>query len=184
MPQVPALFGIDPETADDIFVGYHDPSIRWNGWATPAFARSEAERVIAWINRTADKFGTDDQYRAHMADGVVIITQPDEPNYSERYAPDADGRFAIGAFGWTWQEVALPPEIDRLREPERITAFLQENLEESRVWCAVANAVNHALVVTGDYSLRRLAQDAAARAAVEQYRQGKPRTTPTLKGDD
>lgn len=31
-----------------VFIGYHDPLRRWNGWACPYFEREEVDRIIAY----------------------------------------------------------------------------------------------------------------------------------------
>lgn len=78
----------------------------WNGWACPSFARSVAERVVTDQDVY---FGTEDDERLLWRDGVVVSQYPqwlrDEGYEDTEYEPDADGRYPIGSWHWTWLEV-------------------------------------------------------------------------------
>jgi hypothetical protein len=78
-------------TIDDIetFDGWHDPDVRWNGFACPLFERDEADRV-------AQAFGllyaeSDDAYSDET--DAYVGTQREGVHL-----------YAIGAHGWTWVE--------------------------------------------------------------------------------
>jgi hypothetical protein len=102
--QVKALFGIDPEGPEDVFTGWHIPWNRWNGWATPAFERSEIERILAWLART--NAGHDEADTFAWDGDVLLRTSTDGDDvFIERIEADRDGRYGLGAFSWTWSEV-------------------------------------------------------------------------------
>ena len=102
--RVRALFAIEARSELDVFEGWHDPDVDWNGWATPAFNRTTAEKVIAWATR--EEVGDPpisftwqhDVLRMREADG-------DGQEHLTRIEPDADGRYSIGSFSWVWDEV-------------------------------------------------------------------------------
>lgn len=115
MDKVQALFGIDPMTPQEIFTGWHHSDIRWNGWATPAFDREVAEKVIAWVAKGYE--GYDEPPTTFAWDGDVLVMsnheyEDDEGWEPERIEPDADGRYGIGAFSWVWSEIEPPEGVD------------------------------------------------------------------------
>lgn len=169
---VKEFFGIDPETADDVFVGYHVPSNRWNGWACPAFDRENAERVVAWINRNAEMFNDGDQYRAEWDGDTVVLWSPSNRNEGyedERFSPDEDGLYDIGSYGWCWHEVEFPEGFDPT--PENINRYLRIGSEETHLSVAVSNAVNQVLGGVVDRHLVIKAQNAASAAAIASLRE-------------
>lgn len=89
-----------PVTIDGMIVvqGYYDPAVRWNGWLCPSFDRAEAEQIATWATTE------DPEYTFFEWDGdVLIYTQLNyEDSEPERYEPDANGRYPIGAFAWVW----------------------------------------------------------------------------------
>ncbi len=80
--------------------GYYHPAVRWNGWLCPSFDRAAAEEVAEWIN--FDSADGPDPVCWWEGDVLAIrnISYPDEE--PERYEPDAESRYAIGAFWWCW----------------------------------------------------------------------------------
>jgi hypothetical protein len=95
--------GID----DEQFPAY-DNGLRWNGWVCPTFRRDVAEHVTAYFNQlNATGPGPEDQeYFLWVGDRIVHIhgAYLDEPDYTPIIiAPDADGRYGIGAIAWTWR---------------------------------------------------------------------------------
>jgi hypothetical protein len=91
MALVKASFAID---ATDAYDGWHDPAVRWNGFACPLFERVEADRI-------AEVFGLryaagDDAYSDET--DVYAGTQRDDLHL-----------YAIGDHGWTWLEAEGSP---------------------------------------------------------------------------
>lgn len=106
-----------PEDAPDtIFEGWHNPAVRWNGFATPAFEKSEADRIMAWQQAHEDAESERITFDVER-DSYVIVnpSYPEDPNlYVEGFEADCDvegigGKskrlYAIGSWSWTWMEV-------------------------------------------------------------------------------
>lgn len=74
----------------EAFEGWHDPDVRWNGFACPLFERTEADRVAgAFGLRYVD---ADDAYR----DDTDLYAGTDQDDLH---------LYPIGAHGWTWWDV-------------------------------------------------------------------------------
>jgi hypothetical protein len=86
MAMVKANFTIDDM---ETFEGWHDPHVRWNGFACPFFERAAADRV-------AQAFGL--RY-VEPCDAYV-----DETDAYAGMQRDSLHLYAIGAQGWTWCE--------------------------------------------------------------------------------
>ena len=119
MPLVKATFGLPCE--DEVFEGFHDPEIRWNGYACPLFTFEVAEQVAAVVTRS---FATN-------PDAEVVVYNPDTDVFVEYLAGynhprTGDGAedggpspcetfepmrmagqklYSIGGFEWCWFEV-------------------------------------------------------------------------------
>lgn len=113
-PLVEADFAWDAgDHPEIIFHGWHDPHDRWNGAATPAFEKGEADRLAAYT-------------QAHPEHSEVVtydsevdgywVRNPLEPesrsmlhgNSGELvrgYDRDGHHLYGIGAYAWTWMEV-------------------------------------------------------------------------------
>lgn len=126
--QFKAVFGIDPEGPHETFIGWHDPWNTWNGWATPGFDRTEVERVMAWITAA----GTDPAPTFTWDGDVLVMTEvyDGEPQVT-RMAPDAFGRYGLGAFAWCWSvQEESDEEIDKAASDakEEITADIDAGI--------------------------------------------------------
>jgi hypothetical protein len=120
---------------------------RWNGWVIPRFRREVAEVVAAWIN---------DIYRQHPegcaraywnGDVLVLMDSNCAGNFEcppEWIEPEDDGRYFIGAEGWTW-ELAPDPETLAARTPphhrvgyaelrDRMELVIAEHGDNTVVW--------------------------------------------------
>lgn len=104
MASVPTRVTIDDETW---FEAMHDPTDRWNGWASPKFDRATAERLVEWMN----EFVAENAYESDVLswDGNDVIgwcqmyaDEGGEKYTPARWSPDAEGRYSIGAWAWTW----------------------------------------------------------------------------------
>lgn len=127
---VPGSFCIDNSSDDEPFAGFHNPASTWNGWACPGFPRPEAERIATWTNQM---YAEDPDPTRMTWDGdALLMHEPDyadEPGYQpERFEPDTDGLYWIGAWSWTWSEVneteADETEADETGRPENPLAEL------------------------------------------------------------
>lgn len=131
-----ARFCWDNPEEGPTFEGWHDPAARWNGWATPAFERSEADRIMAYNQGVlkADATSEIENISFDEAGDCYVLYHPvyakDE---GTQYQPekvrgtDADcgeglllkrrHLYAIGSWAWTWYEVdehegeVDPPEL-------------------------------------------------------------------------
>lgn len=89
-----------------LFRAWIDPAgDRWNGWLVPCFTRSEAVKVVDWLNGEFAEC-PDGSDRAEWDGDTVIHHSPmyeGEPGYAPyRVEADEDGRYWIGAANWTW----------------------------------------------------------------------------------
>lgn len=174
--KVKALFGIEPQTHDEVYEGYHIPSIRWNGWACPSFDRANTERLAASLNRAAEQSGFDpDFYTARWEGDVLVLTLPQnmqDGDGPERYAPDEDGLYNVGSWGWVWDDLDFPAGID-LSTPEAMDAYLAEGRRVGDIHMETYNAVlteaRKLLPLKDAVALSQV----AGRAAVEAYSKSK-----------
>ena len=84
------------------YPGWHDPSVRWNGWACPRFARDTAIQIAKDATvQEGDSYTVSD-------DGKAIITYMEGSGEPERFEVDDDGLFHIGASSWTWEAEGDP----------------------------------------------------------------------------
>lgn len=108
---VQARFAWDAPDDEATFVGWHDPEVRWNGFATPAFERAEADRLMGYVNAMALGRPEETAFSYDAARDCYVERAWDhselDPVEYEGY--DRDGRhlYGIGAWSWTWSEV--PP---------------------------------------------------------------------------
>jgi hypothetical protein len=86
MALVKASFTID---AGKTYEGWHDPTVRWNGFACPFFERVQADRV-------AEAFGL-----RYLAEDDAYGDETDAYLGTQR---EGLHLYAIGAHGWTWWE--------------------------------------------------------------------------------
>jgi hypothetical protein len=106
------------DASDSIFEGWHNPSHRWNGWATPAFEKAEADRLMTW-QMAQEGTGQPDGLSAITYDPVKDVyvidyrnQYPDEGDDAleeiEPFFADCGGQqlklYAIGSYFWTWYE--------------------------------------------------------------------------------
>jgi len=168
-----ALFCIDPTDHTTIFEGVHDPNERWNGFATPAFPKDQAERVVDWVmsndpSKDYHQFEWDSDGRTLIMldlqgwEGLI----PDDEIFVDRIEPLPDGTYPIGSHSWTWQvfdDTHAPP----LSEPEALDEYLAACRVVADVYSEAHNAVNAALAERGvmdRLAVNRIAGDAAVRA--------------------
>ncbi len=125
-PLVQAVFTL---TGDEQFTGWHRPDVRWNGWATPTFDRSEAERIVAWTN-TPD--GASDTETFSWHGDRIVSRYEDMGNVDVSYIDaDADGRYPIGSFGWVWSEVEdEQDEQDEQQTDAAVAAAVEDGKRE------------------------------------------------------
>lgn len=105
----------DPSDDATVFEGWHNPSERWNGWATPAFEKSEADRLMAHQQEVGGE--EQDRITFDVERDAYVITNPaygDDESLAQGFDADCDvegvgGKtkhlYAIGGWSWTWMEV-------------------------------------------------------------------------------
>ena len=112
-PAVVGITDVIPDVPCEI-----DTAWRWNGFACPRFTREVAEVV-------AEASATKGDYIAWRWEGeAMVLVRPADPyepeagDEEETYAPDADGRYHLGANCWTW-------EYDPDQDPATLTEHQQ-----------------------------------------------------------
>ena len=135
-PLIRGLFAIDAIEPDDVFEGWHDPSLRWNRSPIPAFDRATTLKIIAWTAKkegpTADPRTT---FRWDGPDLVMTETYEDGEQNEQRLSPDTHGRYWIGARTWVWHEVKVPAD-------ESLPAWLQRTNDNTYVYVAATRIAN------------------------------------------
>ncbi len=119
--QVMAVFTLDNTDPADVFVGWYNPDVDW----IPAFERSVAERVIAYIARQYED--NPFAYDSFEWDGDVLVqfnrNDAGLVRATTRIEPDAEGRYAIGD-GWTWNTVETKDPTNDERASWAMVALL------------------------------------------------------------
>lgn len=104
-----AYFNID--TSNEFYEGYHNPNIRWNGWAMPYFVKEIADIIIQKISVPKDlEISYDDKNDNYIAK-VYADGKVDEINIFKKSIIDTpDGKkevYAIGSGYWVWDSFHL-----------------------------------------------------------------------------
>jgi hypothetical protein len=73
----------------------------WNGFAVPAFTLAQVRQLAAEFAASPSPFPEEDDVLHVDEDGTVWVDVAHSTH--EDYEPDADGRYAIGAFQWAWE---------------------------------------------------------------------------------
>lgn len=80
----------------------YEPTTRWNGWlGAPRFDAWTVEFVLGVTESMPDP-----SYRHEWEDDgtLVLVDISQDVEYVDKIAPNADGFYALGAYGWTWAE--------------------------------------------------------------------------------
>jgi hypothetical protein len=168
-PPVNGLFAIDATGPDDVFEGWHDPDNDWNGFATPSFDRTNATKVIAWVTQ-AEGDWADPTTTFRWDDDVLLMTETHSPGekYVTRIEPDDHGRYPIGAYSWTWNEIHIP-------EREQLGPWLRRIHEQNIVHAHANNLTIDRGTQTGlNHPALSIASRAAGERAVEHLRSLRP----------
>lgn len=85
----------------------YDSGQRWNGFVCPLFRREVVEEIVNYINQANSKIPPIDRETLSWDGDVLVKTnhlyRAEQSNYQpDRYAPDEDGRYSLGAFDWAW----------------------------------------------------------------------------------
>lgn len=95
----------------------YDPAQRWNGWlASPWLTREGVDQALTEIDKVnAPEHRLEWSWRDDLEWGVTTLrtvdhtyAESDPDDCSEVIYPRADGRYALGAYGWTWEEASGP----------------------------------------------------------------------------
>jgi hypothetical protein len=89
---VNARFGVDG--AGPLFWGYHDPDVRWNGWAVPGFIPVVAGLIAQWLN--------DVEEGSAWWEGETLCVPDTDRTMVDRIEPDELGLYRFD--GWVWLE--------------------------------------------------------------------------------
>lgn len=99
------------------YEGYHDPEIRWNGWACPYFTFDQAKAMCEGFQAEGEAFNKEfhpgnpdaEAFKwvyVELLDCFVIGMADGEPEaYGAHQMDTEDGPmklYAIGAWGWVW----------------------------------------------------------------------------------
>ena len=106
---------------DDNFKGWHDPTVRWNGFACPLFTLATVREIKVLLDKWAAEMPYEDSETIEIDDDgkVFMVNEYDGPaeehpvKRDDPSLPD-EPLYAIGSFGWTWIEVAPEPTLPEL----------------------------------------------------------------------
>lgn len=103
-----------------IFVGIHNPTARWNGWATPLFTLAEAQKIIAHVTQGQNS-ESPQSYYVDLGGGVMIWKENLEAGETAESVALAGGArldevneielvnyatlCGVSFNGWCWSEV-------------------------------------------------------------------------------
>mgnify|MGYP003139636141 CR=1 FL=1 len=91
----------------DLFSGWHDPSQRWNGFATPMFDLQTVRKIASLIDRWAKEAPDVDMCLVEIDDAGQVFYVSDWGRDVIRPVVMLDGEplWEIGMGAWTWQEM-------------------------------------------------------------------------------
>lgn len=89
-------------------LGQWHADVRWNGWLCPSIDALAVEVILTDLAASYAAANDPDAPTWEWADdGTLLVTDnADDAHYTERYEPDADGLYALGAYGWCWEHWA------------------------------------------------------------------------------
>lgn len=98
------IYTTGPICLDEVItvLGVYSDAHRWNGWLTPSIDAWSVEAVMAALQ--VDGY---DQTPTHEWDengDLVVIENDGAVTYRETLQADADGLYALGAYGWCWSK--------------------------------------------------------------------------------
>ena len=138
MPKLHETFVYGDWDIENIYpaVAYEDHG--WNGWAIPFFTKETAVKIVRRQQEMlAEIIATQDIWWDAMeplywdGDDIISLYLVDLPNIEfEVISPNSDGLYAIGSWGWCWQDVKIHgyPSKRELEElPEKIRLANEEN---------------------------------------------------------
>lgn len=96
----------------NVFAAQDATEDAWNGWAAPAFTRTQADALAAHLQaEQADHPDTQvPVWDPHLQS--YVMTDPTYPDDTLHISADADGLYPIGAYQWTWTVYDGDPERD------------------------------------------------------------------------
>lgn len=114
--------------------GQWDDRDRWNGWLNPRIDVAAVEHVLTSLNEDKD---VDEKMHWTWEDGTLVLTEVYGPTEKDvqvtRYAPDEDGLYALGNYGWTWSEHVLNDDMLRWLEQNDIAKATMTALQCAQV---------------------------------------------------
>jgi hypothetical protein len=92
----------------DTFAGWHDPSIRWNGFATPKFNLATVRKIKVLFDRWAAEMPDCDIETIDIdkAGRVFIVSEYGRDEVNPSTLTKGENLYSIGSFAWTWLEVS------------------------------------------------------------------------------
>jgi hypothetical protein len=94
-------FSIDDSA---IFEGYHNPEIKWNGFAVPLFLLSEAVKIARWVNEA----NGDETMVIDIRKQTITFNEGYEtptiikPEFYETRIGGLQKLYGVGAGWWVW----------------------------------------------------------------------------------
>lgn len=88
------------------FPGFHDPEVRFNGFATPEFTEEVAKQIVSEYNSVAGVLDCPEMppMKIDIQSGRVWMDVDEESEYFAEWRSMENGRYAIGSFSWCWIE--------------------------------------------------------------------------------
>lgn len=128
------------EVGDVIVLAEYCPAERWNGFLCP---RIDALAAVAVLTHLAAQQPPSIAWTFGRCGALVVINldyvtaAENVAECVEVYEPNADGLYALGAWGWTWSETVSAP-VSATGEPQTPTSRL---LDRYRRWSAGREAL-------------------------------------------
>lgn len=159
---IAATFRIEGQP--ELFPGVHDPLRRWNGWARPRFSRDVAEHIATWVNADDGDRTATLHWEGEALVHAYLSQAIEDPDYEpQRYEPDTEGRYSVGAGSWIWEDITAPEGED---PHEWLTALAAR----TSVHAAAAHAaMTSAYAGGGDAKLAYAASTAAGATALAAH---------------
>ena len=91
----------------DTFAGWHNPNIRWNGFATPRFDLATVRKIKVLFDKWAVEMPDCDIETIDIDndDRVFIVSEYGRDEINPSASTQGKTLYSIGAFAWTWLEV-------------------------------------------------------------------------------
>lgn len=97
---------LDEDLRSPRFLGLHDPSRRWNGWAIPYFTEEVALKIMEESTKNGNYICKFENEKFYYYDNPEVSGTDGEPMICEWVFETLDGikYYPVGGCNWTWVE--------------------------------------------------------------------------------